>query len=86
VASVGINALALSAGFYLFREHGLLFDAASFFLVTSAVFGMIFAFVKASAAKAKKALEKKEWDELLQRAQQAEAALQVHSKTIEGRT
>jgi hypothetical protein len=52
-----------------------LFDAASFFLVTSAVFGMIFTFVKASAARVKKDLEEKEWKALNERAEQAEAAL-----------
>ena len=76
IASLGINAIAVSAGFYLFQTHGLLFDAASFFLATSAVFGMIFAFVKASAARAKKATEQKQWEDLVARAERAEAALQ----------
>ena len=80
IVSLGINAVAVGAGFYIFRTHGLLFDAASFFLVTSAVFGMIFAFVKACAAKAQKELKEKEWAELVQRAEQAEAALQHHSR------
>lgn len=74
LASLGINALAVSAGFYLFRRHGLLFDAASFVIVTSAVFGMIFAFVQARAAKAKEALQRRQWDELLARAERAERA------------
>lgn len=74
LASVGINAAAVSVGFYLFRQHGLLFDAASIFLVTSAVVGMIFAFVQASEVKAKEAQRDKEWADLVERLEQAEAA------------
>lgn len=83
VGSVALNALAIAAGFYLFRHHGLMFDAASFFLATSAVVGMLFTFVQASAARAKESLRQQQWDQLMQRAEQAEAALQAHS-TIKG--
>ena len=69
VASLGINAAVIGVGHYLFSAHGLLFDAASFFLVTSAVFGMIFAFAQASAAKQKQAQQKKEIDDLIARAE-----------------
>ncbi len=81
LASLGINAAVVGLGFYLFREHGLLFDAASFFLVTSAVFGMIFAFAQASIAKRKQQLREQEWLALIQRAERAEAALQGASHT-----
>lgn len=80
VGTVAMNALAVSAGFYLFRVHGLLFDAASFVLATSAVFGMIFTFVQASAAKAREELRNKQWEELVQRAEHAEAALEAQSE------
>lgn len=69
LASLGINAGVVGVGHYLFHAHGLLFDAASFFLVTSAVFGMIFAFAQASAAKQKQAEQKKEIDDLIARAE-----------------
>lgn len=75
LASLGINAAVVSVGFYLFRQHGLLFDAASFFLVTSAVFGMIFAFSQASLSRRKQAEREQQWTELHTRLQQAEAAL-----------
>lgn len=78
VGSVGINALAIAFGFYLFRKYGLMFDAASLFLVTSAVFGVLFALTKASAARAKKASRQRQWDELVQRAEQSETALRAH--------
>lgn len=81
VGSFGINAVAVGTGFYLFYAHGLLFDAASFFLVTSLVFGMLFTFVQASALKAKEDLWNRQWDELQQRAERAEAALQAHTTT-----
>lgn len=69
LASLGINAAVVGTGHYLFSAHGLLFDAASFFLVTSAVFGMIFTFAQASAAKQKQAQQKKEIDDLIARAE-----------------
>ena len=81
VGSFGINAVAVGTGFYLFYAHGLLFDAASFFLVTSLVFGMLFTFVQASALKAKEDLWHRQWDELQQRAERAEAALQTYTPT-----
>jgi CHASE2 domain-containing sensor protein len=81
IGSFGINAVAVGAGFYLFYAHGLLFDAASFFLVTSLVFGMIFTFVQASAAKAKEDHWNRQWEELQQRAERAEAALQARTTT-----
>ena len=43
------------------------------------VFGMIFTFVQASAAKAKEDLREKQWDELMQRTLIAEAALEARS-------
>lgn len=76
LASLAINAVAVSAGFYLFRELGLLFDAASFFLVTSAVFGMIFTFAQASAVRQKQQQRERELAELEQRALRAEQALE----------
>lgn len=76
LASLGINAVAVSAGFYLFREYGVLFDAASFFLVTSAVFGMIFTFAQASAVRQKQEQREREWAEMQDRALRAEQALQ----------
>lgn len=81
IGSFGINAIAVGTGFYLFYAHGLLFDAASFFLVTSLVFGMIFTFVQASAAKAREDLWNQQWEELQQRAQRAEAALKTLTTT-----
>ena len=75
LASLGINAAVVSVGFYLFRQHGLLFDAASFFLVTSAVFGMIFAFAQASASRQKQAQKEQAWIDLQQRLAQAEAEI-----------
>ncbi len=75
LASLGINALAVSLGFHLFRAHGLLFDAASLFLVTSAVFGMLFTFVQASAAKARQSERDRQWQEMVERVREAEAAL-----------
>lgn len=75
LVSLGINAVVVSVGFYLFGRHGLLFDAASFFLVTSAVFGMIFTFTQASMARQKQAQREQAWAELQTRVQQAEAAL-----------
>lgn len=76
--SFGINALAITLGFYLFRKYGLMLDAASLFLVTSAVFGMLFARAQASAARAKEVLRQQQWDELEQRAAQSETALRAH--------
>ena len=76
LASIAINAVAVSVGFYLFREYGLLFDAASFVLVTSAVFGMIFTFAQASAVRQKQEQRDREWADLEQRALRAEQALQ----------
>jgi adenylate cyclase len=78
IGSFGINALAIALGFYLFRKHGLMLDAASLFLVTSAVFGILFALAQASAARAKEALRQRQWDELVQRAEQSETALRTH--------
>lgn len=82
IGSFGLNALAIALGFYLFRQYGLMFDAASFFLITSAVFGMLFALAQASAARAKEELRQRQWDELVQRAEQSEIALQEYSKPI----
>ena len=82
LASVGINAAVVGVGFYLFETHGLLFDAASFFLVTSAVFGMIFAFAKASSARRKRALREQEWVDLQQRLERAEAAVAVAAASV----
>jgi CHASE2 domain-containing sensor protein len=80
LASLGINAVAVSTGFYLFRAHGLMFDAASFFLVTSAVFGMLFTFVQASAARAREAQRERQWQEMVERVGKAEAALAARSR------
>lgn len=82
IGSFGINALAIALGFYLFREYGLMFDAASLFLVTSAVFGMLFALAQASATRAKEVLRQQQLDELVHRAEQSEAALQAHLQPI----
>lgn len=81
VGSFGLNALAVAVGFYLFCSYGLMFDAASFFLATSAVIGMLFTFVQASSARAKESLRQQQWNELTQRAEQAEAALRNQSTT-----
>lgn len=81
LASLGINAAAVSLGFYLFNTHGLLFDAAAFFLITSAVFGMIFAFAQATIARQKQALQQQQWHALQERLAQAEAALQTHASS-----
>lgn len=80
LASLGINALAVSGGLYLFKSHGLLFDAASFFLVTSAVFGMLFTFVQASAARAREEQRERQWQAMLERVRAAEDALSARPK------
>lgn len=73
--SLALNAVIVGVGFYLFRAHGWLFDAASFFLVTSAVFAMIFTFAEASATKRKEAERNREIAALIERARAAEADL-----------
>lgn len=72
LVSLALNAVIVALGFYLFRSRGWLFDAASFFLVTSAVFAMIFAFVQASAARKKEAERQRDIEALIARAQAAE--------------
>lgn len=84
LASLGINALAVSTGFYLFRSLGLMFDAASFFLVTSAVFGMLFTFVQASAARAREVQRERQWQEMMDRVARAESALAERSQVSGG--
>ncbi len=73
--SLALNAVIVGIGVYLFRARGWLFDAASFFLITSAVFAMIFAFAEASATKRKEAERNREIEALIARAQAAEADL-----------
>ena len=73
--SLALNAVIVGIGFYLFRARGWLFDAASFFLITSAIFAMIFAFAEASANKRKEAERNREINALIERAKAAEAGL-----------
>ena len=73
--SLALNAVIVGIGFYLFRARGWLFDAASFFLITSAIFAMIFAFAEASANKRKEAERNREINALIDRAKTAEAGL-----------
>ena len=73
--SLALNAVIVGIGFYLFRARGWLFDAASFFLITSAIFAMIFAFAEASANKRKEAERNREINALIERAKTAEAGL-----------
>lgn len=73
--SLALNAVIVGIGFYLFRSRGWLFDAASFFLITSAIFAMIFAFTEASANKRKEAERNREIQALIERARVAEAGL-----------
>ena len=83
--SLALNAVIVGIGFYLFRAQGWLFDAASFFLITSAVFAMIFAFAEASATKRKEAERNREINALIERARVAEADLaSERSQTTRG--
>jgi hypothetical protein len=61
-----------------------MFDAASFFLVTSAVFGMLFTFVQASAARAREVQRERQWQEMMDRVARAESALAERSQVSGG--